>query len=178
MMASRTSAAPSVALAVGLVAVMMMVWNWRAAVSDRHDTGMKPESWAHVKKKYPQLPELAGTFALSPELVDRVVRANPFSASRRRVLPVDDAAAAAAQASAAPPPPRFIYKGRVQLGTRVRAVVEETTTGKTYFLEVGQAVAGFKVLDIAENQVVLSDPQTDEEVAVFLASPKASPEGL
>ena len=173
-MASRASAAPSVALAVSLVAVMMMVWNWRAAVSHRQDKGVKPESWVHVKKKYPLLPELAGTFALSPELVDRVVRANPFSASRRRV---QEAETVQSVAPSAPPPPRFIYKGRVQLGTRERAVVEETTAGKTYFLEVGQEVAGFKVLDIAENQVVLSDPQTNEEVAVFLASPEASSEG-
>ena len=171
MMVSRTSAAPSVALAVGLVAVMLMVWNWRAAVSHRQDTEVKPESWAHVKKRYPLVPDLAGAFALSPELVDRVVRANPFSASRRRVQAAE---AVQSAAPSAPPPPRFIYKGRVQLGTRERAVVEEVTAGKTYFLEVGQEVAGFKVLDIAENQVVLSDPQTHEEVAVSLASPDGS----
>ena len=171
MMANRTSAAPSVALAVSLVVVMLLVWNWRAVVSRRQDKGVKPESWVHVKKKYPLVPDLAGTFALSPELVDRVVRANPFSALRRRAPAVE---AVQSVEPSAPPPPRFIYKGRVQLGTRERAVVEETTAGKTYFLEVGQEVAGFKVLDISENQVVLSDPLTNKEVAVSLTSPEGS----
>ena len=71
-------------------------------------------------------------------------------------------------------PPQFIYKGRINLGKKQRAVIEETTAKKTYFLEVGQAVAGFKVLDIQEKQVILSDPQTSKEVAVSLASKEAS----
>jgi hypothetical protein len=67
--------------------------------------------------------------------------------------------------------PKFVYKGRINVGSRQRAILEDAAARKTYFLEVGQAVAGFKVLDIAENRVVLSDPQTNQEVVVSLSPP-------
>ena len=63
--------------------------------------------------------------------------------------------------------PQFLYKGHVDLGKRQRAIVAETTTGKTYFLEVGQEVAGFKVLDISRTEVVLSDVKTAQQIVIM-----------
>ena len=110
---------------------------------------------------------------LSQEMADAVVRADPFSPQRRLVPPPATGGTGDREGSGdggQPPQPAFTYKGRVHLGQRQRAIVEETTTRKTYFLEVGQEVAGFKVLDIAENQVVLSNLHTHEEVVVSLTT--------
>jgi hypothetical protein len=60
------------------------------------------------------------------------------------------------------------------MGTKQRAVLQDVTSQKTYFLQLGQEVAGFKVLDIAENRVLLSDPHTQEEVVVPITT-KPSP---
>ena len=56
------------------------------------------------------------------------------------------------------------------MGNQQRAIVEEGASHKTYFLQVGQTVAGFKVLDIGQKQVVLSNLATQEELVVSLAS--------
>jgi len=69
---------------------------------------------------------------------------------------------------------RTVFERMLATGRGARAIVEEATSGKTHFLEIGQSVAGFKVLDISESRVVLSDPQTGEEVVVSVVSP-ASP---
>ena len=110
---------------------------------------------------------------LSGEVVDTVLSANPFSAQRRAVstdVGNSQQADGRGEAAVIARTPQFIYKGRINLGKRQRAVVEETTAKKTYFLEVGQEVAGLKVLDIAENRVVLSDVHTSKEVEASLIS--------
>ena len=52
------------------------------------------------------------------------------------------------------------------MGAVRRAIVEDAANKKTYFLQVGQEVAGFKVLDIDESQVILSDLNTQKQMVV------------
>ena len=119
--------------------------------------------------------ELAEAQKLSPEIFEAIISANPFSPVRRIAPPSGAPGSGDRPADVtASPTPEFTYKGLITLGSRQRAILEEVATHKTHFLEVGQDVAGFKVLDIAENRVVLSDPQTKEEIVVSVAS-KASP---
>ena len=154
-------------LAVALALLTAVVWRWQAAVFHAPRDEVKHESWDHVKEAYPMPKEATDPPQLAPELVESVVRANPFSPNRRLTPLAGGESGGRGGATTKPLPLRFRYKGRINLGKQ-RAIVEETTTHKTYFLEVGQEVAGFKVLDIAENRVVLSDPQTRQEIVVSL----------
>ena len=127
-----------------------------------------------IKEDYPIISEVPALSTLPPETAEAVVRANPFSPQRRLKPPSSGGGEGAEPGEpTAPPKPKFLFKGRIDLGKRQRAIVEEASTHKTYFLELGQEVAGFKVLDIAENRVVLSDLQTHEEVIVSIAVPVA-----
>jgi hypothetical protein len=128
-----------------------------------------------VEEQYPMPAELGDAQKLSPEVFEAIMAANPFSSVRRLKPPTDASTPEGGlRVPTAPPAPQFVFKGLIKFGNRQRAILEDVTTRKTYFLEVGQEVAGFKVLDIAENRVVLSDPQTKEEIVVSVAS-KASP---
>ena len=173
-MPSRTLTGSSVGLAAALVIVAVATWSWHTDMVKSKPAEMPTEPWDRVTTVYPISDDslTAKAAAFSSEMLDAVVRANPFSPKRRLgAVPAvggSDGTATSGPVTAAIP--QFTYKGRVQLGSRQRAIVEETVTGKTYFLEVGQEVAGFKVLDIAENRVVLSDPQTNKEVVVSLVS--------
>ena len=161
-------------MAVVLAVLAVGAWGWHTSVFRTQPIEVKGESWDRVKETYPlpgEAPPRSPT--VSPDLVEALVHANPFSPERRlNPPPLPDATESGGASSAAkePPAPKFAYKGGVNLGKRQRAIVEDTANHKTYFLEVGQEVAGFKVLDIAENRVVLSDPQTHEEVVVSLAT--------
>jgi len=130
--------------------------------------------WTHVQEQYPIPSEPEEAQKLSPEAFEAIRAANPFSSARRLKPPTDSSSEGGASATVAAPAPQFVYKGLIKFGNRQRAILEDLTTHKTHFLEVGQEVAGFKVLDIAENRVVLSDPKTKEELVVSIAS-KASP---
>ena len=153
-------------LAVTLALITAVVWGWQAAVFRAPRDEVKGEPWNRVVDEYPMPKDAAEPAPLSPELVESVVRANPFSPNRRLMPPTNKASATGGTVTLLPS--QFLYKGRINVGQRQRAIVEEATTRKTYFLEVGQEVAGFKVLDISENRVVLSDPQTKQEVVVSL----------
>jgi hypothetical protein len=166
-----TSSGDAVTLAlVAVLATAGVVW-WRAAVL-REDPPAKAESWAHVEERYPMPEPLPGAAEVSPTLLEAMLRANPFSPDRRSAFTPDEPAVEEAAPVALPP--KFVYKGRVVMGSKQRAVVEEQTSKKTHFLQVGQEVAGFKVLDIAENRVLLSDQSTQEELNIFLTQPDSS----
>lgn len=68
----------------------------------------------------------------------------------------------------------FIYKGRIMLGGMPRAILEEVWSKKTHFLQLGHTVAGFKLVDMTENHVVLSNVKTNESVVVPLTSKSGS----
>jgi len=165
----------ALALPLSLVVLTAATWWWQMSIIRTRPTDVNDARSDRLKEAYPISPLVVELPQLSEETVETVVRANPFSPKRHLSPPTTPGGGpGTALEPIEPAKPQFVYKGRINLGTRHRAIVEDTTSHKTYFLEVGQAVAGFKVLDIAENRVVLSDPQTHEEVVVSLAAP-ASP---
>lgn len=168
----RVSSGPSVGLMILLLGLTAATWWWQLRVfrpspterpSAPRDHGPTP-SMSGAPEQAPSL--------FSKDMADAIIRANPFSPQRRAISQPPDGSSGGPEGQAVSPAaqPRFSYKGRIQLGARQRAILEDTTSHKTYFLEVGQEVTGFKVLDIAENRVVLSNDHTHEEVVVPLAS--------
>jgi len=173
-MSSRSPLGSSL-IPVGLAVVAAAAWWWQAAVAQSQQPAPAAMPWKHVEEQYPMPAELSDAHKLSAEVFAAIMAANPFSSVRRLKPPTDASTPEGGPlASTAPPAPQFVFKGLIKFGNRQRAILEDVTTRKTHFLEVGQEVAGFKVLDIAENRVVLSDPQTKEELVVSIAS-KASP---
>ena len=173
MTATRAASSSAALVALSLVIVTVGVWRWRSSVFRSPRLETVSESWDQLKHAYPIPSGAQAIPALSSETVDVVLHANPFSPQRRAVatdVENPQQGTGAVTASMISGPPQFIYKGQINLGKKQRAVIEETTAKKTYFLELGQEVAGFKVLDIKEKQVILSDPQTNKEVVVSLAS--------
>lgn len=169
-------------LLVGITACCLVaaviVWVWFSSVARMKQLPFLGESSEAVSKAYPLAEPAEDPSDAIPLLTQTVVKANPFSIQRRQMKGTSETnAAGSGQAQVETPKgPVFVYKGRVNVGNRQRAVVEDTAAHKTYFLEVGQTVAGFKVLDIAEKRVLLSDLQTGKEVTVSVAS-TASPSG-
>ena len=169
MARSDYGAVPILAACLGVIAVG--AWQWQLSVARSARAELKTQPWEQVKAQHPLPPEPSQPSALSADVVESVLAANPFSPQRKAVAaaaggPGEEAAGQPAQ----PPAPELVFKGRINVGSKQRAIIEDTRAKKTYFLELGQAVAGFKVLDIGETQVVLSDPQTHENVIVPLAS--------
>ena len=173
-MAHKDGAADYGALmaAAALVVVAALVGAWRFSIRPGAKQAMPSEAWQRIKEEYPLPAKQASDIALPTETFTSVLKANPFSPKRRQVPEQAGQAAGGDSSTGAtqPPAPKFVYKGRMQLGSRQRAILEDSAAQKTYFLEVGQAVASFKVLDIDEKRVLLSETQTHEEVAVPLAS--------
>ena len=159
----------STAVGAGLAALFVMsIWGWREHIRQSHPIHFTEESWEQAKQLYPLPQGILASTGVTKAVAEGIVKANPFSPQRRFTPPTvvpDDPSVVLAPAA-----PQFIFKGQIRVGTRVRAIVEDTTIPKTYFLEVGQEVAGFKVLDISSTQVILSDPQTHEDVVVPLVS--------
>lgn len=154
-------------------AAALGAWWWRSLVFQAQPAQLSGEAWEQIRQDYPLPEEPQAPASIAKERLEALIRANPFSPERLAAAPAagpDQSAAGGPDTPGAPPRPVFAYKGRVDLGRRQRAILEDTAARKTYFLEVGQEVAGFKVLDIAENQVVLSDPQTHEDVIITLTS--------
>ena len=150
-------------------------WRWQEAVRHRHPVSALTESWEQAQEQFPMPPPLSsdadssGTGRPRESLLE-VVKANPFSPQRRTVPPSQPSAASAggASTSSAAQAATLMYKGRVALGATQRAIVEDVAAKKTYFLQVGQEVAGYKVLDISETEVVLSSSTTQETLTLRL----------
>ena len=161
-------------LAVCLAVMAAGAWQWQCRVfrMTRAQGRLATEAWEQVKTQHPLPAEPSPAPAISAEFFDTVVSANPFSPQRR--APTGAAGGTEPLGpggrTGEPPAPKWIYKGRINVGSSQRAIVEDAAAHKTYFLEVGQEVAGFKVLDIAEKQVVLSDLKSQQELIVSLAS--------
>ena len=170
-MAHKAADYGALAAAVTLVIVAALVGAWRFSIRPGAKA-IPVEAGQRIKEEYPLPAKQASDIALPTETFTAVLEANPFSPQRRQVPEQAGQAAGgdSGAGTAQPPAPKFVYKGRMQLGSRQRAILEDSAIQKTYFLEVGQAVASFKVLDIDEKRVLLSETQTHEEVAVPLAS--------
>lgn len=151
--------------------VLLASLAWRSAVIQRPLPEAPKEQWQHVREQFPLPKDPEDPPRLTKEAVEAVVQADPFSPDRGKqpVLPGGQAAPGS-DAEPVQQKPTFAYKGRIALGQRQRAILEHLQSKKTHFLEVGQEVAGFKLLDIQETRVILSDPHTHEELIVFLTS--------
>ena len=149
----------------------LAAWWGKQRVMENTARILPRESWEHVQEKFPIPPAPAELSKLTSETLQAVVQTNPFSPLRKTVIPqpvIQQPQGVQLQSVAPPAKARWIYKGRIEFSKKQRAVMENAATGKTHFLEVGQEVAGFKLLDIAENQVLLSDVEKNEEVVVPL----------
>ena len=166
-MAANRSSASALACAIFTVALAIGGWWWRSQVMTSEAVEVPEQPWEPVRDRFPLPAAETEPLGTTGEALQQFIEANPFSPTRRYVPPPDAAEPKEPQEAQKP---QFVYKGRIQLGTRQRAILEDLTVRKTHFLEVGQQVAGYKVLDISENQVLLSDLQTDEEVAVVRTS--------
>jgi len=169
---SRDPAAPVTTAFILVMALLAVgVWSWRSALTHVPGVALEPESVEPAQERFPIPLDDADPKILPPEMLEGVLEAHPFSPQRRQTGQAPDAGPSAGSRQApGPPRPAWVYKGRVRLGQRERAILEETASGKTHFLEVGQEVAGYKVLDIEETRVLLSELQTSETITVSLAS--------
>ena len=167
---ASTASTMGLALLAGLAAAGS--WWWQTTVYHAPRVEIGGENWDPVKQAYP-LPQASGEMPEgSTAALETILNENPFSAQRH---PVTSAAGSETPENGSQPvepdKPVFLYKGRINMGQHQRAIMEDPVAKKTYFLEVGQAVATFKVLDITESQVLLSDTQSSETVVVPLTSP-------
>ncbi|MBI3011359.1 MAG: hypothetical protein HYY58_02570 [Candidatus Omnitrophica bacterium] len=173
----RPQIGPSVVLAFVLVAVTAASWGWQRGIFRAAPVEVREEAWERVKDEYPLANDNQPPASFSSETAETVARANPFSPTRR-VVPrsVPEGTQDGWEEAGEFLTPRFIYRGQIRVGQNQRAIMEDAATKKTHFLEVGQEVTGFKVLDIAQHQVVLWDFKTQEKVVVSLVT-STSPEG-
>ena len=172
-MATAPSPASSVSFAVVMLGLSVGAWWWRSEVVSSTVVEVPKQPWQQVKEKLPMPAPVTEEPSLTGENLQFLIEANPFSRLRRYVPPPEPGPGQIREP--APKRPVLRYKGRIQLRQRQRAILEDLAGGKTHFLEVGQEVAGYKLLDISEDQVLLSDLQTNEEVRLSL-TPKESPE--
>ena len=178
----RISSGSPVGLAAVLVVITAMTLWWRIGVfrARAKPSGVTDGAWEQVKEAYPLPHDHTRSPTFSRASAGAVMEANPFSPQRRAVPPTSGGGGEEEPGIIIEPPrPKFTFKGQITVGKQLRGIVEDTNTGKTLFLEVGQEVAGLKVLDISQRQVVLWDPSTQEELVVTLplAGPSKDREG-
>ena len=150
-----------------------LAFGWQRAMHQHHKTPRLTEPWEHIQNDFPMPEPFKEASEASETLLQAVVHANPFSMQRQPPPPTATATDQTPAPASQPPPPQFVYKGRVLIGAKQRAILEETQSKKTYFLQVGQEVVGFSVREISESQVILFDPTANKDVVVGLA-PKIS----
>jgi len=165
-----------VGLAACLAVLFVGVWGWQQRLQQQLSAPKATEPWQHVREQHPMPASFKPAPDLAPDFLKTVVRANPFSPQRRQT-PQEARALEEPVPIAEPAAPQFLYKGRVMMGAKQRAVLEDLSRKKTHFLQVGQEVAGFKVLDITETQVVLSTPNSQEPLVISL-TPKEGAAGI
>ena len=144
-------------------------WWWQQAVRRQPAPASLTEAWDQVRQEFPMPEEVKSPPETGEDVLQAVVRANPFSPQRYQAP--QGSGSGGSSGSPAPvetAPPQYVYKGRILMGKKQRAVVEDVTVKKTFFLEVGQDLSGLKVLDISETQVVLSKPNSQETLVLSL----------
>ena len=175
----QPSASSAFGFAILAGAAALASWWWQTTVFRAPRLEADSEHWEVIKQTYPLPAPVTDISPISHDALETILQENPFSSERR---PASAAGTPGSQGTEPEPmevsQPEFAYKGRINLGQRQRAIVEDLRAKKTYFLEVGQVVATFKVLDITESQVLLSDPQHDQTVVVPLTSPSTRSPGV
>ena len=164
----------SCATAILLAFLVVGAWHWQAVAGRQAARPLAEESSQSVRTTYP-MPESPRDVAVGSEVIwQAVVQANPFSPERRHTA--SNQPGGKETQPEARPNPTFVYKGRILMGAKQRAILQEVQTKKTYFVEPGQDASGFRVIDITENAVVLLDPKTQQSLTVNLVSSSSSPE--
>lgn len=158
----------AIVLAVVCAGTSLTAWQWQRAMQQRQPSALVSEHWEHVHELFPAPDPFRLPSDTAPEVLQGVVRANPFSRGRRHVPPPPSGAAEGAPEK--PLPPQFAFKGRVVMGTKQRAVLEDRRAKKTHLVQAGQEIEGFTVVEIAEDHVVLSNHKTAEQLNIPLAS--------
>ena len=146
-------------------------WLWQRTTLDRLERPVAQEPWEHVRERFPTEEAMKPASAVSEAWLQVVTHANPFSSKRREAASstqINPSQSAATTTPSPPPPALFLYKGRLQMGSKQRAVLEDMTGKKTYFAEAGQIVAGCEVLEIHDDRVLLLNQQTGETLTVAL----------
>ncbi|MBI1991722.1 MAG: hypothetical protein HYS71_00580 [Candidatus Omnitrophica bacterium] len=169
----RPQIGPSVVLAFVLVAVTAASWGWQRGIVRAAPVEVREEGWKRVKDEYPLASANQPPVSFSSATAEAVARANPFSPTRRVVpRPISEGTGTEEgwEETGEFLTPRLIYRGQIRVGQSLRAIMEDAATKKTHFLEVGQEVAGFKVLDMTQRQVIVWNFKTQEEVVVPLVS--------
>ena len=151
-----------------VIGIAALAGFWQADVARHSATSAAVESWQQVRERFPMPPETMPMAEPPTDLSQTIVHANPFSPSRQP--PATTATSSSGQPTPLPlPPAQFVYKGRIMMSQTPRAILEDATAKKTYFVQTGQEVAGCKVSDIQERQVLLMNLATQESVVVPLA---------
>ena len=163
------------AIVASLLTAMAAVWQHR--MTRRMGPSSETESWQQVRERFPMPAETTTAPPFAEGLPDMIVQANPFSSDRRP--PASPASSTTTQA-AAPVPARFAYKGRIMMSGTPRAIMEDVAKKKTHFVQVGQELQGYRVEEIQERAVIVSDLATQESRVIPLATkspgaPSASP---
>ncbi len=159
--------------AVAALGLMAMAWVWQGHVTRRAVAPIESESWQHVRERFPMPSETVALAPASEELPNAIVQANPFSPDRR---PPPSASSSSTTASpvTAPEPPQFVYKGRIMMNDTPRAIVEDVAKKKTYFVQAGQEMNGYRVEDIQAHAVMLTELATHASRVIPLAAKSPS----
>ena len=168
-MSARETPVEAIVAAVILMGLSSAAWSWRQAIRHHQSPAVETERWEHVRKLFPEPQPLEMPSETGAETLQSVVHANPFSRLRRH-LTKEASETAGSSTPTEPVPPQFVFKGRMVMGTKERGILEDRQQKKTYFVQTGQEVAGFSVVAIAEDQIVLSNRKTNEELRIPLTS--------
>ncbi len=122
-------------------------------------------------------------FALPPEInIDRIqnlvafsyyegmLRRSPFFQAQPREGTAG--AASSAVALLEETAPKFIYKGKMVLGERLVVLIEQTRLDEVVMVSQGDNIAGYKVLDITDTEVILSKEGEEDIVLNTVERPQ------
>lgn len=141
-----------------LVLVVTLMVTRQQQAKDAH------RSWGELPRP-PEERELQRAFPVPPLALEQLQATEDFTAYAplleqdpfariQTATPSTDAP----EPVAAPMESQLHFRGRVVMGQRQVAVIEVESSHETLFVGVGQEVDGLKVIDIAEDRVVLSKP--------------------
>ena len=165
-----------VTAALLLVLVATLVATRQQQAQDAHrNVGALPRT--------PEERELERIFPVTPLSLEALQRTEDFTTYTPllehdpfvRIQTAPSAQGAAPAPAETPVESQLLFRGRAVLGKRQVAVIEVESSHETLFVGIGQDVEGFKVIDIAEDRVVLSK-SPDQQVTLRLAD-EATHEG-